>query len=220
MSLKTVQRALALAVIAAGFFASYWLQAESGIEWEGESFRDYVSRLGALGPLVVVGLMAARPFLGIPSGLILFTAGLLFGTLAGTVYGALGGAIGAIGAFAVARTLGRDAIQARLGARVQELDELLARRGAPWLAVYTALPGAVLSPVFFAAGVTRMRFASFAGATASGFVPRAGLFTFLGETAGAPTYGRIAAAVLLLVGVVVFVWAARCKLAAPMAPDR
>jgi uncharacterized membrane protein YdjX (TVP38/TMEM64 family) len=150
-----LQRALALAAIAAGGAGFYWLHFGSELEWTQEAFQHYVSSLGALGPAILVGTMAMRPFLALPSGLILLTAGVVFGTVAGAFYGALGGTLGALLALGVARALGRDAVQRRIGGKLAVFDDYLKRRGAAWLAAYTAIPVSVLSPVYFTAGVTR-----------------------------------------------------------------
>jgi uncharacterized membrane protein YdjX (TVP38/TMEM64 family) len=204
-----LQRALALTVIAAGGAGFYWLHFGSELEWTQEAFQRYVSDLGALGPAILVGIMAVRPFLALPSGLILLTAGVLFGTAAGALYGALGGTLGALLALGVARALGRDAVQRRIGGKLAAFDSYLRRHGAPWLAAYTAIPISVLSPVYFTAGVTRIRATPFAGAIAVGFVPRAGLYTFLGNTFREPTFGNLAVASGLIILAVIAILLAR-----------
>ena len=171
----------ALAAIGVGAAGFYWLHLGSSVEWTQEAFQSYVSDLGPLGPAILVGTMAMRPFLGLPSGLILLTAGLLFGTLAGTFYGALGGTLGAVIALGVARALGRDAVQRRIGGSLAAFDDYLTRRGPPWLAAYTAIPVSVLSPVYFTAGVTRMRATPFTLAIAIGFLPTGGPLHVSGE---------------------------------------
>ena len=114
----------ALAVIAVGAAGFYWLHLGGNVEWTQEAFQSYLAGLGPLGPAILVGAMAMRPFLGLPSGLILLTAGLLFGTVAGTFYGALGGTLGAVLALGVARALGREAVQRRIGASLAAFRRL------------------------------------------------------------------------------------------------
>ena len=210
----------ALAAIAVGGVGFYWLHFGSSVVWTQVGFQSYVAELGALGPAILVGAMAMRPFLGLPSGLILLTAGLLFGTVVGTFYGALGGTLGAVIAFGVARALGRDAVQRRIGGRLAAFDDYLTRRGPPWLAAYTAIPVSLLSPVYFTAGVTRMRAAPFTLAIAIGFVPRAGLYTFLGNTLREPSGANLALASGLVLLALVAVLLARRYLFPPALLDQ
>lgn len=195
---RLLQRLAALATIAAGGAGFYWLHFRSGVEWTQDAFQLYVSGLGPVAPAILVGAMAMRPFLGLPSGLILVTAGLLFGTVVGTLYGALGGTLGGLIALGVARSLGRDAVQRRIGGNFARVDAYLKRRGAPWLAAYTAIPISVLSPVYFTAGVTGIGAAPFAAAIALGFLPRAGLYSFLGNAMREPSPANLAAASALV----------------------
>ncbi len=200
-----LKRVLAIGALAAGGVGFYWLHFRAEVEWTQEAFQEYVSGLGVLGPAILIGTMAIRPFLGLPSALILFAGGVVFGTLAGTLYGALGGTLGALIALGVARALGRDAVQRRIGGTLEAFDDYLARRGAPWLAAYTAIPVSVLSPVYFTAGVTKIGVAPFGAAVALGFVPRAGIYTFMGNTLREPTVWNLVVAsglVLLSVGAV------------------
>lgn len=200
-----LKRALAIAALAAGGVGFYWLHFRGEIEWTQEAFQEYVSGLGVLGPAILVGALAMRPFLGLPSALILFAGGVVFGTLAGTLYGALGGTLGALIALGIARALGRDAVQRRIGGTLAAFDDYLTRRGPPWLAAYTAIPVSVLSPVYFTAGVTRIGVVPFGAAVALGFVPRAGIYTFMGNTLREPTVWNLVVAsglVLLSVGAV------------------
>ena len=210
----------ALAAIGVGAAGFYWLHLGSNVEWTQEAFQSYVSDLGPLGPAILVGTMAMRPFLGLPSGLILLTAGLLFGTLAGTFYGVLGGTLGAVIALGVARALGREAVQRRIGGSLAAFDDYLTRRGPPWLAAYTAIPVSVLSPVYFTAGVTRMRATPFTLAIAIGFLPRAGLYTFLGNTFREPSSSNLAIASGLMVLALAAILLARRYLFPPAVLDQ
>lgn len=191
LSHRWPQRLAALALIGAGLGLAAWLHGYQQLEWTPDALRTLVAGMGPTGPLLLIAIMALRPFLALPSWLVLGVAGLLFGPIGGTLYGALGGALGAALLFFIARSLGRDAIQARLGLAFERVDAYLMRRGAPWLAAYTAVPISPLTPVFFCAGVTSMRLSSFCAATALGFLPRAGVFAFAGQTVAEPTSGNL-----------------------------
>jgi len=207
--------------VAAGIGALIWLRTSSGIEFSPESLRDAVAQLGVLGPLAMIGIMTFRPFLFMPSWLVMLVNGMLFGPVLGTVTGAVGGVLGGALIFGIARSLGREAVQGylRVGA-MRAFEEFLVQRGAPWLALYTAIPISPLTPVYAGAGLSRMRFAVFCVATALGFVPRAGLFAVVGRAAVEPSLGNISIAVALgLVAVVGTMLARRWLSAKPSASE-
>ena len=212
MSSKWLQRGLALSAIALGGVGFWWFHYQSGVEWNVTSVQQFVADLGPLGPVILIGMMAMRPFLALPSVAILVAGGFLFGPAIGPLYGTLGGTLGALIALGIARSLGRDAVQRRLGSRLQTLDEYLARRGPTWLGAYTALPFSVLSPVYFTAGVTRMPALPFGIAIGLGFLPRAGFYTFLGDILSEPSTGKIVLACLLVAVMGIGIWLGRAYL--------
>jgi uncharacterized membrane protein YdjX (TVP38/TMEM64 family) len=209
-----VERALSIAVIALGAAGFWWLHVHSGLEWKPESLRDAVASLGVLGPLALVAIMALRPFLALPTWLVLLACGMLFGPWLGTLYATIGGLLGGALIFGIARAFGRDAVQARIGGALRLFDDLLASRGAPWLALYTAVPISPLTPIFASAGVSRMRLAPFCVAIGIGLIPRSGVFTFAGQAAVEPSLGNVAIAALVVLGAAAVTWRLRGSLRA------
>src|SRR5205085_7639592 len=88
-----------------------------------EGLRGTVLDWGALAPLAYIVIVAMRPFIFFPSGLLFIVAGLAFGPWLGTVYAVIGGVIAAVVTFLLARALGRDFVQARLPARLRKLQD-------------------------------------------------------------------------------------------------
>jgi len=215
MKRRHAERGLALAVVALGAAGFYWLHVRSGLEWQPEALRDYVAAMGLYGPLAFVAIMALRPFLALPSWLVLIACGMLFGPWLGAVYGTIGGLIGGALIFGIARAFGRDAVQSRIGGALRVFDDLLARRGVPWLALYTAVPISPLTPVYASAGVSRMRLAPFCGAIAVGLLPRSGVFTFAGRAVGNPSLANVSIAAVIVVAAVVVTWKLRSSFRAP-----
>ena len=83
-------------------------------------------------------------------------AGSAFGTLAGTLLVGLASTLGALLAFLAARHWARERVQRRFGHRLQWLDALIARHGAPGLVglrLLPVLPYPVLNPLL---GLSRM----------------------------------------------------------------
>jgi uncharacterized membrane protein YdjX (TVP38/TMEM64 family) len=189
---------LALAAVAAGIGGLIWLRFESGVEMRPESLRDAVADLGVFGPLAMIGIVAFRPFLFLPSWIVMLSTGMLFGPVLGTACGSIGGVLGGALIFGIARALGREAVQSYLGVgALRSFEEFLVMRGPPWLALYTAIPISPLTPVFAGAGLSRMPFAMFCVAIALGFVPRAGLFAVAGRAAAEPSLRNVSLAVAL-----------------------
>jgi uncharacterized membrane protein YdjX (TVP38/TMEM64 family) len=212
---RGVQRSLAVLAIAAGIGGLIWLRFASGVHWRPESLRDAIAGLGVFGPLAMIGIMTFRPFLGLPSWLVMMATGMLFGPVLGTACGAVGGLLGGSLVFGIARALGREPVQKYLGiGALRSFEEFLALRGAPWLALYTAIPISWLTPVFASAGLSRMRFAVFCTATGFGFVPRAALFAVAGRAAVEPNLRNVGLAVALGVAALVGTFMARRWLSA------
>jgi uncharacterized membrane protein YdjX (TVP38/TMEM64 family) len=212
---RHVERALSVAMLAIGAAGFYWLHVHSGLEWKAEALRDYVAGLGLYGPIALVAIVAFRPFLALPTWLVLLACGMLFGPWLGAVYGTIGGLLGGALIFGIARSFGRDAVQARIGGALRVFDELLATRGVPWLALYTAVPISPLTPIFASAGVSRMRLWPFCAAIGIGLLPRSGVFTFAGQAAVEPSLANVAVAALVIAAAVAITWRLRRSFRAP-----
>src|SRR5258705_990215 len=172
--------AIALAVLAL-LAAVAMLRRALGIELEPESIRTAIDRLGFWGPLAFVALVALRIPLGVPSGFALIGGGLVFGSVQGTIYGSAGLLISALIVFLGARWAGRDAVEARVPARMRYLLDIAGSRlGALFIAAGTAYPLSPLTTFPVIAGVTSMAFPSFALAAGTGSLGRAALYTYLG----------------------------------------
>jgi uncharacterized membrane protein YdjX (TVP38/TMEM64 family) len=204
-----VERVLSAGVIVLGLAGAYWLHVQSDIDWKPEALRDYVAALGFYGPIAVVTIMTFRPFLGLPTWLVLLACGMLFGPWLGALYGSIGGLLGGALIFGMARAFGRDAVQGRIGGALRVFDDLLARRGVPWLALYTAVPITPLTPAFASAGVSRMGLWPFCAAIGIGLLPRAGVYTFAGQAAVERSATNIAIAVAVVVAAVAVTWSLR-----------
>lgn len=120
------------------------------------------------------------------SGLALTLAGgILFGFGWGTVLNTLGANLGASGGFWLARGLGREAIRAMLGKRVEGVDRLIGDHGFVWLLRLRLIPLVPFNILNFAAGATTMRWRTFATATAIGILPGTLIYTWLADSVAA-----------------------------------
>jgi uncharacterized membrane protein YdjX (TVP38/TMEM64 family) len=131
-----------------------------------------IRKLGTLGPLLVVSLMAlAIVFNPLPSAPVALAAGAAYGHTMGTIYIVVGAEIGAICAFLIARTVGAEMIKKLVG------DSFSLGRFSSQNALMTAVFVSRLIPfmsfdlVSYAAGLTALKLWRFALSTVLGLVP-------------------------------------------------
>lgn len=187
-------------VLLAGFLV---LRHSLGLEFDPESMQTAVAALGIWAPLGYVGIVTFRVPLGLPSQLVLIGGGLVFGTLRGTALGALGLLISAVLIFLAARWTGREAVEARLPARMRTVFELAETRlGALLLAAGTGYPFGPITMYHLICGVTGMTLAVFVVAVAAGSLFRAALYTYFGSQLVSGDLVGVASATALIAGVV------------------
>ena len=164
--------------------ALYWLLRESGAIatfLDAGALKPEVGKLGAWGPLAVIGLMILAILVSpIPSAPIALAAGALYGHTWGTLYVLLGAEIGALAAFGIARLAGHEVLRHWLGERLS----------LGWIGSQNALMGLVFASrllpfvsfdlVSYAAGLTVLSWWRFAVATLAGIVPASFLLAHFG----------------------------------------
>ena len=199
-----VSAAVALLLAAGGALAAgHAFRSSAGIELSPESLRAYVAQIGPLAPVVFFGMVTFRSLLLLPSAVVLTAGGLLFGAPVGALVGGLGILASALWCFATARFMGREWVQARIPPRLRPLEERAESIGPPLIGLATAHPMGVMTPLYFAAGLSRIRFAPFLAVCALAGTFRAGLYAWLGAQLvdlGSPRFW-LATAVLVAVAV-------------------
>lgn len=180
--------------------------------------RDAVDPLGAAAVPVFIAVSALLTCALFPGPLLAGASGLLFGTALGTPVAIAAATLGAVLAFAIARFVAHDAVQALAGARLAPLQEWIGRRGF-WAVLYARIaPGMPYSLVNYAAGLSRVALPAFAAATALGTAPRAFAYTALGgsldDLASPEAIVAIAALVVMALTGVVLLRAERGREAA------
>jgi uncharacterized membrane protein YdjX (TVP38/TMEM64 family) len=179
--LGKLARVVAVLVV---FVGIAWVARRSfGIELDLEAVRSFVEDLGAIGPLVFVGMGTFRSLLGIPSQLVLIVGGLVFGTALGTLYGGLGLSLSAVLIFTLSRWTGREAVERRVPANLRALFEGAGgNTGAAFIFVGTSYPFGFLTAYDALAGVTGMPLASFTLAVTLGSFVRAATYSYFGSS--------------------------------------
>jgi uncharacterized membrane protein YdjX (TVP38/TMEM64 family) len=179
-----VRRWIGLLVVAAAgvllLRAGHEFRASAGIELSPESLRSYVQSVGPIAPAVFFGMVTFRSLLMLPSAVVLTAGGLLFGAPLGALLGGLGLVASALWCFGAARWMGRDWVQSRIPARLRPLEERAESFGPPLVGLATAHPMGVMTPLYFAAGLSRIRLAPFLAACAIAGPFRAGLYAWFG----------------------------------------
>lgn len=193
------KRVISIAVIVAGIAGAAAVYSQQGFDIDPRILRARIADFGWLAPAVFVVAAALRFFLLLPSWVFMTVGGLLFGVWGGILWGSIGFSLGAVLSFSIARGLGRDALAARLRGRAARFDQYITQRGAPWLALYTAVPVSVLTPVHFGAGLSGMPIATFAVAAVCGFLPRTALYSFFGDAIAQNDWGGVGVALAIIV---------------------
>lgn len=200
---RLVRAGVTLVVVGAGLAAAQALRQALGIEWSAESIQSTVAGYGVWAPVAFVALTSVRQVLVLPSLLILTSAGLLFGAGLGTLFGGLGIALNACVLYATARFMGRAWVLARIRAHWPQFETHARTIGPPFLAIDTAHPWGVLTPVYFAAGVSGIGALVFVLSVGPAALVRAAFYSFLGAQlldVGSPDFW-LATSLLVLAGV-------------------
>lgn len=164
-------------VLATAVF-SYWRLRH--VPLSPHTVRATVLSWGAFAPLIYIAIVALRPFIFFPSALLFMAAGLAFGPLLGTLYASIGGTAAAVVSFLVARSLGREFIQARLPRRLHYLQEH--EWGVRLIFFLNLMPVMPMTAVNYGAGLSRVSLYHYTIAVIGGLTPRAFAYTFFGDS--------------------------------------
>ncbi|MCJ7838160.1 MAG: TVP38/TMEM64 family protein [Burkholderiales bacterium] len=193
---------LAVLALLALLAATYWLLHQTGALatiLNRTELHDHIARLGAWGPLLVIGLMVLAIMVSpIPSAPIAMAAGAAYGHVWGTLYVLLGAEIGALAAFGLARWLGGETLRRWFGERLSL--GLLGSQNALMgiVLVSRLLPFISFDIVSYAAGLTALSLWRFALATLIGIVPASFLLAHFGGEMTTGESDRIMISVLAL----------------------
>tara|TARA_R110002051_G_scaffold146786_2_gene219547 strand:+ start:20913 stop:21569 length:657 start_codon:yes stop_codon:yes gene_type:complete len=146
-----------------------------------EVAKQLVADLGIFGPIAVIGFMtAAIIFSPIPSAPIAIVSGMVFGHIAGAIYVIVGAETGAVIAFMIARSLGRDLLAQWFGDKVDA--GLMGSQNALMFAVFISrlIPFISFDLMSYAAGLSALKFWRFAIATFAGIIPASLFLTHFG----------------------------------------
>ena len=154
--------------------------------------------------LCVAGLATA---VALPRHVVAFLSGYAFGVALGALLALAGALIGCVLTFFYARIIGRPLISARLGARVQRIEDFLAAHPFWMTVLIRLLPVGNNFATNLAAGVSRVPAAPFFSGSALGYIPQTLVFVLAGSGVDVGAAWRIVIAVaLFLVSGVIGAW--------------
>jgi uncharacterized membrane protein YdjX (TVP38/TMEM64 family) len=148
-------------------------------------FAAWVEAQGALGPVVFIVGYAAATVAGAPGSVLTLAAGAIFGIAAGTLFAFTGATLGATGAFLLARTVARSAVEKRIAAdaRFAAIDRAVGEQGRRLVFLLRLSPVFPFNLLNYALGVTRVRLGDYVTASV-GMLPATLLYVYYGKIIG------------------------------------
>lgn len=174
------------------------------------TLRAWFEGYGIWGWLAFVALYAVVALTPIPVTIMAVLGGVVYGVLEGSVLSVAGAMVGSLGAYGIARLLGRATVMWLLGDRGAAVERRLGDAG--FLAVLTlrVAPGIPYWPVNYAAGALGVPLRTFATAATLGSAPGQVSLVALGAFATRPGWATgVVVAASWVVVLVLTVWGAR-----------
>jgi uncharacterized membrane protein YdjX (TVP38/TMEM64 family) len=144
---------------------------------------DFFRGLGSpwWSPLVFVPLYAAGTALGLPGTIPTLAGGAIFGVGRGMLYNTLGANIGALGAFLLARYLGRDFVARILKGKAALLDEKIGEHGFSTMLYLRLIPIVPFNALNFSAGLSRVSIRDYVLGSLIGMLPGTLVYTYFAD---------------------------------------
>jgi len=151
-----------------------------------DQLRSLVEAAGPFGPAAFVAAYALLTVALVPGTIPSLAAGALFGPVWGSLLVIAGATVGAVGAFEVARRIGRQRTRRLVGERVLRADAWVQRRGVSGVIGLRLLPVVPFNALNYAFGLSSVRRRDHAVGTAIGIVPGSVAFVALGDSIAEP----------------------------------
>lgn len=187
------------------FFKQAWGKLSSGNEKE---VSQWVEQFGWWGPLFIVFAMVAQMFLlVVPTPLLMVVSVLAYGPWKGGIIILVAIFCASSAAYGIGAYFGTPLIERLLGQKAKEKVEGYIEDYGFWAVIVTRLsPFLSNDAISFVAGILRMGYWRFIGATIIGILPLTALIAYLGENNNRLINGLIWVSVISLLGFVAYVW--------------
>ena len=161
---------------------------------------QWLEDAGSLAPLLLIVSMAGAVVIPpIPSIPLDLAAGAAFGPFLGTIYAVLGAELGAIGAFLIARAVGRETLSRYLKANAVFCQLCTDHQLMGLMFFARLIPVFSFDVVSYGTGLTNISLRTFALATLFGMIPPTFAFTYLGSSVVSAQWPLIVAGILMVV---------------------
>jgi uncharacterized membrane protein YdjX (TVP38/TMEM64 family) len=142
-----------------------------------EGLGSFLQTAGFWAPLIFMVVYAVGICLFVPGTLITALGAAIFGAYWGFLYVWAGAMAGAIAAFWIGRTLGREFATSLIGDRLKKYDDAIERNGFATV-LYLRLVYFPFTPMNFGMGLTKVRFWDYFFGTGLGIIVGTFIFTF------------------------------------------
>ncbi|MBW2108182.1 MAG: TVP38/TMEM64 family protein [Deltaproteobacteria bacterium] len=142
-----------------------------------DALSRFLEGAGFWAPLVFILIYAAGICLFLPGTLLTGMGAAIFGAYYGFIYVWVGAMLGAVAAFWIGRTLGRDFAASLAGDRLKRYDDAIEQNGFAAV-LYLRLVYFPFTPMNFGMGLTKVRFWDYFFGTALGILVGTFIFTF------------------------------------------
>ena len=171
--------------------------------------KRWVGELGFWGPLFIILAMVVQMFLiFVPSPLLMVVAVLAYGPIWGTVLAIVSVLVSSTIGFLVGKMIGVDKLYRLIGKSKEEKMESYVSQYGLWVVIISRMsPAFSNDAISFVAGILRMKYLKFMGATFVGITPLAILIGWFGENNDRLQSGLIwtsVVCVILLVAYIIF----------------
>jgi uncharacterized membrane protein YdjX (TVP38/TMEM64 family) len=148
-------------------------------------FSAWVQAQGAWAPVAYIAGYVVATVVFVPGALPTMAAGIVFGLLPGTLYAFAGEVLGGVVSFALARSVARPWLEARLARaqRFKALDRAVAKKGRRIVFMLRLSPAIPFNVLNYALGLTTIRFVDYLVASI-GMLPGAFLYVYYGKMIG------------------------------------
>ena len=203
--------AVALIILFLCLLICVWLSIHPDLSlFAPESLLQKIKRLGVLGPIAYIGVLALSVIISpVPGAPIAVLAGTIWGSLLAGVYSVIGGFLGSAISYYIGRTLGRSAIQSLTGKNIyftKQHGEIY----LTWFIFLTRLlPILPFDLISYAAGIAGLSFPAYACATLLGMIPSTFLLTYLGSTFMVNKFSSIPLLIVFLILLIGLPWGIR-----------
>jgi uncharacterized membrane protein YdjX (TVP38/TMEM64 family) len=172
-----------IAVLALLVFALEPLReaALAAVHGDNAEVRHQIDRLGAAGPLLILGLTLVHAVVFYPAEIVDAAAGFAYGFFPALVLMMVGWVISGLVCFAVGHRVARPLLDRWLGAeRFERIEAMIERGGPSLLLAMRLLPIVPFSIVSYAAGAARVPVWRYTWTTAVGYLPVTAIAVYFG----------------------------------------